>query len=136
MPVPLPRVLLLACALGLPQPSPRPTQPQVARRFLLEVLAADYQAAHHRLTPATRAALPLPAFARAVWPLWKQGQAHGQVIELYQVGAWLGTPPQPTEWFCRFRFAADSLAPLPRPLFEVTFRDTASRQVQGFRLRE
>lgn len=131
-----PWLLLTACLVAAPAPSPRPTQPQVARRFLLDVLQANYPAAYRRLAPEVQARISPKAFRAAAQPLRQQGRARGSAIELYQLGAWLGAPPQPTEWFCRFRFAADSLAHPPRPLLEVTFRDTASRQVTGFRLRQ
>ena len=108
----------------------------MARRFLLDALHANYPAAYRRLAPEVRAALPLPAFRAAARPLWRQGQAHGAAIELYQIGAYLTERPGPSEWFCRFRFARDSVQRPPRPLLEVTFRDTAARQVLGFRLRE
>ncbi|MGI4873784.1 MAG: hypothetical protein ACRYFX_21705 [Janthinobacterium lividum] len=125
-------LLLAACLVATPAP-PRPTQAQVARRFLLDALHANYPAAYRRLAPEVRAGLPLPAFRAAARRL---GQARGTAIELYQIGAYLGEPPNHTEWFCRFRFAADSVQRSPRPLLEVTFRDTASRQVLGFKLRE
>lgn len=114
--------------------APAPTQPQVARRFLLEVLRADYPAAYRRLAPEVRAAVRLPAFAAAARPLWQQGQARGPAIELYQLGARLGDG-QPSQWFCRFRFAADSARRPPAVLLEVTFRDTTARAVLGFGLR-
>lgn len=128
-------LLGLAGLAGGEQPSqPAPTQPQVARRFLLEVLRADYPAAYRRLAPEVRAAVPLPAFARAARPLWQQGQARGPAIELYQLGAWVGGG-RPGQWFCRFRFAADSARRPPPALLEVTFRDTTARAVLGFGLR-
>ena len=135
------RVGLAGALLGLvglagstrPGP-PAPTQPQVARRFLLEVLRADYPAAYRRLAPEVRAAVPLPAFTRAARPLWQQGQARGPAIEFYQLGAWVGGG-RPGQWFCRFRFAADSARRPPLVLLEVTFRDTTARAVLGFGLR-
>ena len=114
---------------------PAPTQPQVARRFLLEVMRADYPAAYRRLAPEVRAAVPLPAFTRAARPLWQQGQARGPAIEFYQLGARLGDG-RLSQWFCRFRFAADSARRPPPVLLEVTFRDTTARAVLGFGLRQ
>lgn len=129
-------LLLAACTVvSLAPPHRRPTQPQVARQFLLETLRADYPAAYHRLAPEVRAKLSLPAFRIAAQPLWQQGQARGTAIELYQIGAWLGEPPDGTEWFCRFAFAADSLRHPPPQLLEITFRDTTTRQVLSFRVR-
>ena len=125
---------LAGLAAGAGPSQPAPTQPQVARRFLVEVLRADYPAAYRRLAPEVRAAVPLAAFARAARPLWQQGQARGPAIELYQLGAWLGGG-RPGQWFCRFSFAADSARRPPPALLEVTFRDTTARAVLGFGLR-
>ncbi|MDJ0363537.1 hypothetical protein QMK33_00115 [Hymenobacter sp. H14-R3] len=115
---------------------PRPTQAQVARRFLREVLRAEYPAAYRRLAPEVRAGVPLAAFAGAAQPLWQQGQARGAAVELYQIGARLGTGRGGSQWFCRFSFASDSARLPPSVLLEVTFRDTAARAVLGFGLRQ
>jgi hypothetical protein len=114
-----------------------PTQAQVARRFLVEVLAADYPAAYRRLAPEVRAAVPVATFGAAARPLWQQGQARGTAIELYQIGTRLGTGRRASQWFCRFSFASDSAQPRRPPpvLLEVTFRDTTARAVLGFGLR-
>lgn len=136
-------LLVLAVAAGLAaagQPSQpprqlRPTQAQVARRFLLEVLAANYPAAYRRLAPEVQAAVPLAAFEGASQPLWQQGQARGPAIELYQIGARLGGGRGRSQWFCRFSFASDSARRPPPVLLEVTFRDTTARAVLGFGLR-
>ena len=128
--------LALASSWGGWASPPAPTQAQVARRFLLEILRADYPAAYRRLAPEVRQALPPAAFAAAAQPLARQGQVRGPAIELYQIGAWLGTPPQPNRWFCRFSFASDSARRPPPVLLEVTFRDTAARAVLGFRLQQ
>ncbi len=123
---------LLAGARPYP---PTPTQAQVARRFLGEVLRADYPAAYRRLAPEVRAGVPLAAFGMAARPLWQQGQARGPAIELYQVGTRLGTGRAGSQWFCRFTFASDSARRPPPVLLEVTFRDTTARAVLGFGLR-
>lgn len=115
----------------------RPTQAQVARRFLVEVLAAGYPAAYRRLAPEVQAAVPLATFAAAARPLWQQGQARGPAIELYQIGTRLGNGRRASQWFCRFSFASDSAQPRRPPpvLLEVSFRDTTARAVLGFGLR-
>ena len=128
-------LLALGLAAGFGPPRVRPTQAQVARQFLLEVLAEKYPAAYRRLAPEVRAAVPLPAFARAARPLWQQGRARGPAIELYQLGARLGNGQRPGQWFCRFAFAQDSAHRPPPVLLEVTFRDTTARAVLGFGLR-
>jgi len=107
----------------------------VARQFLLAILRADYPGAYRRLAPEVRAALAPSAFATAARPLWQQGQAAGPAIELYQVGARLGSRGGQNRWFCRFSFARDSARRPPPVLLEVTFRDTAARAVLGFGLR-
>ena len=127
--------LLISAAQPTPPRRPRPTQAQVARRFLLDVLRADYPAAYPRLAPEVRAGVGLPAFGAAARPLWQQGQARGPRIELYQVGTRLGSGRVPGQWFCRFAFARDSARHPPPVLLEVTFRDTAARAVLGFGLR-
>ena len=128
-------ILLLGLAAGFRPPRARPTQPQVARQFLVEVLAGHYPAAYRRLAPEVRAAVPLAAFASAARPLWQQGQARGPAIEFYQLGARLGNGRQPGQWFCRFAFAQDSARRPPPVLLEVTFRDTTTRAVLGFGMR-
>ena len=128
--------LLAALATAsYPSQPPRPTQAQVARRFLLDILHADYPAAYRRLAPEVRAAVPLPTFATVARPVWQQGKASGPAIELYQIGAWLGTGRARSQWFCRFSFARDSARRPPPMLLEVTFRDTTARAVLGFSLR-
>lgn len=116
-------------------PRAKPTQAQVARQFLGEILARNYPAAYRRLAPEVRTAVPLLAFSRAAQPVWQQGQARGAAIELYQLGARLGNG-QPSQWFCRFTFAQDSARRPPPVLLEVTFRDTTARAVLGFGLRQ
>jgi hypothetical protein len=128
-------LLALGLAAGFGPPRAQPTQAQVARQFLVEILAESYPVAYRRLAPEVRAALPLPAFASAARPLWQQGQAHGPAIEFYQIGARLGSGLRPGQWFCRFAFTQDSSRRPPPVLLEVTFRDTTTRQVLGFRVR-
>ena len=127
----------LVPALPHPPRHLRPTQAQVARRFLVEVLAADYPAAYRRLAPEVRAAVPVATFEAAARPLWQQGQARGAAIELYQLGTRLGDGRRASQWFCRFAFATDSAQPRRPPpvLLEVSFRDTTARAVLGFELR-
>ena len=123
----------LAASLGAQAP-PAPTQAQVAYRFLSEVLRADYRAAYHRLAPEVRATLPPAAFATAARPLRQLGQQRGRAIELYTFGTHLserGSEP----WFYRFSLTQDSLQKPPPALLEVTFRDTTTRQVLGFRIK-
>lgn len=128
-------VLLAGLLAGARPYPPAPTQAQVARRFLGEVLRADYPAAYRRLAPEVRAGVPLAAFGVAARPLWQQGQARGPTIELYQVGVRLGTGRAGSRWFCRFAFASDSARRPPPVLLEVTFRDTTARAVLGCGLR-
>jgi hypothetical protein len=128
-------LVLTGLAMGAQASAPAPTQPQVARRFLLEILRAEYPAAYRRLAPEVRAAVTLPAFEAAARPLWQQGQTRGPAIELYQIGARLGGAGRPNQWFCRFTFASDSARRPPPVLLEVMFRDTTARAVLGFGLR-
>ena len=128
--------LLAAFAVGATwQAPPAPTQAQVAYRFLGEVLRADYPAAYRRLAPEVRATRRPAAFAQAAQPLWQLGQQRGQAIELYTLGTHLSERGGREPWFYRFSFTQDSLQKPPPVLLEVTFRDTVTRQVLGFRVR-
>jgi hypothetical protein len=117
------------------QATPSPTQAQVARRFLSEVLRADYPAAYQRLAPEVRDTLRPAAFARVAQPLWHLGQQRGQAVELYKLGTWLREGGGHEPWFYRFSFANDSARRPPPVLLEVTFSDTTARQVLGFGVR-
>lgn len=117
------------------QPAPKPTQAQVARRFLSEVLRADYPAAYQRLAPEVRTTLRPAAFEVAAQPLWHLGQQRGQAVELYKLGTWLREDNGHEPWFYRFSFASDSARRPPPLLLEVTFSDTTARQVLGFGVR-
>jgi hypothetical protein len=127
-------VVGLAAGSGLQSP-PAPTQAQVAYRFLTEVLRADYPAAYQRLAPEVHATLPRAAFATAARPLRQLGRQHGRAIELYTFGTHLSESGGSEPWFYRFSFAKDSIQKPPPVLLEVTFRDTTTRQVLGFRVR-
>jgi hypothetical protein len=124
--------LLGVCSL---QSAPKPTQAQVARRFLSEVLRADYPAAYQRLAPEVRDTLRPAAFATAAQPLRHLGQQRGQAVELYKLGTWLRDGGEHEPWFYRFSFASDSARRPPPVLLEVTFSDTTARQVLGFGVR-
>jgi hypothetical protein len=117
------------------QPVAKPTQAQVARRFLAEVLRANYSAAYQRLAPEVRDTLRPAAFAAAAGPLRHLGQQRGQAVELYKLGTWLSEAGGHEPWFYRFSFASDSARRPPPVLLEVTFGDTTTRQVLGFGVR-
>lgn len=117
------------------QPVARPTQAQVARRFLVEVLRADYPAAYQRLAPEVRDTLRPAAFATAAQPLRHLGQQRGQEVKLYKLGTWLSEGGGHEPWFYRFSFTSDSARRPPPVLLEVTFSDTTTRQVLGFGVR-
>jgi len=124
----------LVVGLGWQAP-PAPTQAQVAYRFLTEVVRADYPAAYRRLAPEVRATLPRAAFSSAARPLRQLGKQRGRAIELYTFGTHLSERGGGEPWFYRFSFAQDSLQKPPLVLLEVTFRDTTTREVLGFRVR-
>jgi hypothetical protein len=126
---------LLGAATSVGFQSAAPTQAQVARRFLTEVLHDDYSAAYRRLAPEVRTKLRPAAFAAATQPLQHLGRQRGQTVELYKLGTWLAEGGEHGQWFYRFSFASDSARRPPPVLLEVTFRDTTARQVLGFGIR-
>jgi hypothetical protein len=107
----------------------------VAYRFLIEVLRADHPAAYQRLAPEVRAKLPRAAFTTAARPLRQLGKQRGRAIELYTFGTHLSERGGSEPWFYRFSFDKDSLQKPPPVLLEVTFSDTTTRQVLGFRIK-
>ena len=115
--------------------APRPSQAQAASRFLRAVLRADYAAAYSQVAPEVRRAVGSKQFAVAARPLRKIGQQRGSAIELYKLGMRLGENGA-TRLFYTFSFARDSSQKPPPILLEVTFRDTASRAILGFSLRQ
>jgi len=128
---------LMAVGMVLGQKAPKrvPSQVQVARQFLLALLRADYRKAYEKLSPDARRSMSSAQFRVAAKPLYAQGKRRGADIELYKLGFRLLENDR-TEGFVAFSFAADSLLKHPSEWLEVTFRDTASRQVLGFGLRK
>ncbi|MBO2012403.1 hypothetical protein [Hymenobacter negativus] len=112
----------------------RPAQGQAAWQFLNAVLHGNYQSAYSRLAPEVRQSISLGRFEAQARPIWKSGQRHGKVIELYKLGMRLGERGS-SRLFYSFAFAADSSLKTPSELLEVTFRDTTTRAVLGFGLR-
>jgi hypothetical protein len=127
--------LVVGVGRGFSTQPEAPTQAQVSYRFLNEILRADYPAAYRRLAPEVQRALPSAAFATAAQPLQQLGQQRGPNIKLYKLGTRLSGRGKPGQWFYSFSFAKDSLLKPPPVLLEVTFRDTAARQVLGFGVR-
>ena len=107
----------------------------MAYRFFTEVGRADYPAAYRRLAPEVRATLPQAAFATAARPLRQLGKQRGRAIGLYTFGTHLSERGGSEPWFYRFSFDKDSLQKPPPVLLEVTFRDTTTREVLGFRIK-
>jgi hypothetical protein len=116
------------------QPARRQSQGQAAGQFLRAVLRADYAAAYRQLAPEVRQTVSLDRFEAAARPLWKSGQHRSREIELYKLGVRLGGG-RASRLFYAFTFAADSSLKTPSALLEVTFRDTASRAILGFGVR-
>lgn len=113
----------------------RLSQGQAALRFLRAVLGADYPMAYGWLTPEVRRTVSLHQFENAAHSLWKRGQGRTPKIELYKLGIRL-TEAGSSRLFYSFAFKSDSVLPTPSVLLEVTFRDTATRAVLSFGLRD
>lgn len=107
------------------------SQGQVSYQFVREVLRANFTSAYARLAPEVRRAVTLKRFEAAARPLWKSAQGRPKEIELYKLGVRLSQNGN-SRLFYSFAFAADSALKPPPVLFEVIFRDTASRAVLGF----
>lgn len=110
-----------------------PSQVQVARQFLLAVLAGNWAAAYAWLSPDARAALPAAAFRSATLLLIAHTRHYGPAIDLYKLGYRLreGHPPQP---FVAFTYRADTLRSGPHVQLDIAFPDSAARQIQEFRI--
>lgn len=125
--------MLLAASAGIPAHSKPPSQIQVARQFLLAVLGGDYPAAYALLAPEIQAAVPLARFRSVAQSLHQQGQRRGPAIDLYKLGFRLRDHQTPQS-FVAFSFKSDTLAARPEVHLDVTFRDSAARQVLSFGL--
>ena len=110
-----------------------PSQVQVARQFLLAVLAGNWEAAYARLSPEARAALPAAAFHTATLPLIEHTRHYGPTIDLYKLGYRL-REGQTTQPFVAFTYRADTLRPGPHVQLDIAFPDSAARQIQEFRI--
>ncbi|MBD2714459.1 hypothetical protein KBK19_05390 [Microvirga sp. STR05] len=110
-----------------------PSQVQVARQFLLAVLAGNYPAAYAFLAPEVSAAVPLARFQAAAEPLHQQGRQHQPTIDLYKLGYRI-SDNNTTRPFVAFKFRSDTLLPRPQVQLDVTFRDSTARQILGFGL--
>ncbi|RSK35224.1 hypothetical protein [Hymenobacter metallilatus] len=107
------------------------SQVQVARQFLLAVLAGNWEGAYQLLSPVTQRQMPLPAFRAATQPIIDQARTYGPVIDLYKLGYRL-REEETIQPFVGFTYRADSLRPGPHVQLDVTFQDSAARQIQGF----
>jgi len=126
-------LLARGSASGQQMPAaPKYSQAQVAGQFLRAVQRAEYAAAYRRLAPEVRRAVSPAHFETAARPLWKVGR-RAAPLELYKLGVRLGDGGS-SRLFYSFAFAADSALPQPSVQFEVTFRDTTTRNVLGFGL--
>ena len=126
-------LLLVLCPLaGRPQQVAN-SQVQVARQFLLAVLAGNWEGAYQHLSPAAQQLLPGPAFRAATQPIIDQARTYGPVIDLYKLGYRL-REDDTVQPFVAFQYRADSLRPGPHIQLDVTFPDSAARQIQAFRL--
>ena len=128
----------LYATAGAAQAPPRNSQVQVTRQFLRAVLRGEYTAAYVRLAPEIRKSVTPARFRTLVRSLAVRGQRRGAGIELYKMGVRLDDSNRGTgRLFVAYAWAADSASArrMPPEWLEVTFRDTTSRQVLGFRLR-
>ncbi|MCA8831693.1 hypothetical protein [Hymenobacter pini] len=126
-------LILSLCAPATPRQQVANSQVQVARQFLLAVLAGNWDAAYQHLSPTARQQLPLPAFRAATQPIIEQARLYGPVIDLYKLGYRL-REDDTVQPFVAFQYRTDSLSPGPHVQLDVTFPDSASRQIQAFRV--
>lgn len=124
--------LVLALLLAVPAVA-RPSQVQVARRFLLAVLHGEYTAAYQLLAPEAQASFTAKSFRAAAQPLREQGQRRGPAIDLYKLGYRIGDTNDVTNFYS-FMFKSDTLARLPVVQLDVTFRDSTATGILGFGL--
>lgn len=110
-----------------------PSQVQVARRFLLAIVQGSWETAYAWLAPEARQDLTLQQFQGVAQPFRVQAARYGEVIDLYKLGYRLRETEAP-EPFVAFSFRSDTLRRVPHFQLDVTFRDSTTRQVQGFRL--
>ena len=126
-------------AASTPAQTPVQNSPvQAGRQFLRVLLRSDYTNAYTRLAPEIRKSVTPARFRTIARPLVVRGQRRGTNLELYKLGARLDASGRGAgRLFVAFAWAADSASArrTPPEWLEVTFRDTASRQVLGFRLR-
>jgi hypothetical protein len=109
------------------------SQIQVARQFLLAVLAGNYPAAYALLAPEVSQHVPLAQFRATAEPLYQQGQRYQPTIDLYKLGFRI-SDNQTTRAFVAFMFRSDTLQPRPQVQLDVMFRDTTARQILSFGL--
>ena len=109
------------------------SQVQVARRFLLAVVGHNWKEAYRYLTPTARQQQSEKQFREAARLLAEPAGEYGPVIDLYKLGYRLREAAAP-EPFVAFTYRADTLLPRPHVQLDVSFQDTAARQVQSFRL--
>ena len=126
-------LFLLGASDGATSGTSKPSQIQVARRFLLAVLHGEFQAAHGMLAPEVGRAITPAQFQAVAMPLYQKGQHFKPTIDLYKLGFRLrdGQTPQS---FVAFMFKADTLAARPEVQLDVTFRDSTARQILSFGL--
>ncbi|MBT9394791.1 hypothetical protein KLP40_16615 [Hymenobacter sp. NST-14] len=123
-----------AQTLAAPSAEP-PSQVQVARQFLLAVLAGNWDSAYAWLSPAAQAALPAAAFRTATLPLLAHTRQYGPAIDLYKLGFRL-RDDEVVQPFVAFTYRADTLRPGPHLQLDISFPDSTARQIQEFRIIE
>jgi hypothetical protein len=98
------------------------------------VARGEFEQAYRRLAPEVARGVTLNRFREAAQPLRRRAIRKGTMLNLYKLGVRL--EGKSSRLFYSFAFAADSALKTPSVLLEVTFRDTASRQVLDFAVRE
>ncbi len=128
----------MSASFGVPQPqTPRNSQVQVSRLFLRSLLKSDFKGAYGQMAPEVRQSVSSAQFRGLARPLALRGQHRGTAIELYKIGFRLDEANRASRSFVAWAWAADSASArrLPPEWLEVTFRDSAARQVLSFGLR-
>jgi hypothetical protein len=102
---------------------------------LQAAVRGNYTGAYGYLAPEVARYVSLARFRTAARPLYTRGLRKGTGIQLYKLGVRLEGQGS-ARLFYSFSFLADSVHKTPPVLLEVTFRDTTSRRVLAFGMRE